>query len=72
MSTIPEAAHTRGKGLLQYHTLITSSLFGLCRFYYDFDTGSELKFTEEDLSKIKKEMEKIIKAKLPLVREEVR
>jgi len=41
------------------------------RFYYDFDTG-DVKFTEEDLSKIKKEMEKIIKAKLPLIREEVR
>lgn len=39
-------------------------------FYYDFDTG-ETKFTEEDLSKIKKEMERIIKARLPLRREEV-
>jgi threonyl-tRNA synthetase len=39
-------------------------------FYYDFDTG-DTKFTEEDLSKIKKEMERIIKKRLPLRREEV-
>lgn len=40
-------------------------------FYYDFYTG-ETRFTEEDLTAIKKEMDKIIKAKLPLRREEVR
>jgi len=39
-------------------------------FYYDFDTG-DTKFTEEDLNKIKKEMERIIKKRLPLRREEV-
>jgi len=39
-------------------------------FYYDFDTG-DTKFTEEDLSKIKKEMERIIKKRMPLRREEV-
>jgi len=38
-------------------------------FYYDFD--SEAQFTAADLKKIKKEMDKIIRKKLPLVREEV-
>lgn len=40
-------------------------------FYYDFDTG-DTRFTEDDLKSIKKEMERIIKARLPLRREEVR
>lgn len=40
------------------------------RFYYDF-YNTEKQFTEADLKAIKKEMEKIIKKKLPLVREEV-
>eukprot|EP00466_Bigelowiella_natans_P015329 jgi/Bigna1/138875/aug1.47_g13583 len=39
-------------------------------FYYDF-YNPETPFQEEDLKKIKKEMERIIKANLPLVREEV-
>jgi len=39
-------------------------------FYYDFH-NPEQPFQEEDLKKIKKEMEKIIKQNLPLVREEV-
>jgi threonyl-tRNA synthetase len=38
-------------------------------FYYDFDTPEP--FTEADLKAIKKEMDKIIKQKLPVVREEV-
>ena len=38
-------------------------------FYYDFDV--EEPFTEKDLKAIKKEMVKIIKRKLPVVREEV-
>ena len=38
-------------------------------FYYDFDNPEA--FLEKDLRKIKKEMDKLIKMKLPLVREEV-
>ncbi|WP_013320235.1 threonine--tRNA ligase [Gloeothece verrucosa] len=38
-------------------------------FYYDFDTPQP--FSEEDLKAIKKEMVKIIKRKLPVIREEV-
>ena len=38
-------------------------------FYYDFDR--EEPFLEKDLRRIKKEMDKIIKMKLPLTREEV-
>lgn len=38
-------------------------------FYYDFDNPEP--FTEQDLKAIKKEMDKIIKKKLPVVREEV-
>lgn len=38
-------------------------------FYYDFDTPEP--FTEEDLKAIKKEMVKIVKRKLPVVREEI-
>ncbi|MEB3274382.1 MAG: threonine--tRNA ligase [Prochlorothrix sp.] len=38
-------------------------------FYYDFDTDEP--FTEADLKAIKKEMDKIIRKKLPLDREEV-
>jgi threonyl-tRNA synthetase len=38
-------------------------------FYYDFDTAEA--FTEKDLKAIKKEMVKIIKKKLPVIREEV-
>lgn len=38
-------------------------------FYYDFDTPEP--FTERDLKRIKKEMTRIIKMKLPLKREEV-
>lgn len=40
------------------------------RFYYDF-FNEEKKMTDADLKLIKKEMEKIIKKKLPLLREEV-
>lgn len=39
-------------------------------FYYDF-YNTEKQFSEEDLKAIKKEMDRIIKAKLPLRREEV-
>ncbi|NER46873.1 MAG: threonine--tRNA ligase [Symploca sp. SIO1A3] len=38
-------------------------------FYYDFDKPEP--FTEQDLKTIKKEMVKILKRKLPLIREEV-
>ncbi|MGY6528748.1 MAG: threonine--tRNA ligase [Cyanobacterium sp.] len=38
-------------------------------FYYDFDRP--LPFTPEDLKLIQKEMKRIIKAKLPIIREEV-
>lgn len=38
-------------------------------FYYDFDTDQP--FTEADLKAIKKEMDKIIRQKLPMEREEV-
>ena len=38
-------------------------------FYYDFDKPEP--FTEQDLKAIKKEMDKIIKSKLPVLREEV-
>jgi len=38
-------------------------------FYYDFDNPEQ--FQEKDLKKIKKEMDKIIQRKLPLIREEV-
>lgn len=40
------------------------------RFYYDF-YNKEKQMTDGDLKLIKKEMEKIIKQKLPLLREEV-
>jgi len=40
-------------------------------FYYDFDTPADKQLEEKDLKKIKKEMDKIIQYKLPLVREEV-
>ncbi|MGQ4648515.1 threonine--tRNA ligase [Lyngbya aestuarii] len=38
-------------------------------FYYDFDKPEP--FTEQDLKAIKKEMDKILKRKLPIIREEV-
>ena len=38
-------------------------------FYYDFDCPTP--FQEKDLKKIKKEMDRLIQMKLPLVREEV-
>jgi threonyl-tRNA synthetase len=38
-------------------------------FYYDFDRPEQ--FAEKDLRRIKKEMDKIIKMKLPLLREEI-
>lgn len=38
-------------------------------FYYDFDVPEA--FTDKDLKRIKKEMDKIIRMKLPLIREEV-
>ena len=40
-------------------------------FYYDFFFPGEEQLVEADLKKIKKEMDKIIKADLPLIREEV-
>ena len=39
-------------------------------FYYDFDAPQTI--TTEDLKSIKKEMQKIIKQKLPFIREEVK
>ena len=41
-----------------------------CRFYYDF-FFPEKKLSDSDLNAIKKEMDKIIKADLPIRREEV-
>ena len=38
-------------------------------FYYDFDVAQP--FTDRDLKRIKKEMDKIIRMKLPLLREEI-
>ena len=40
-------------------------------FYYDFDMPLDAQLEDKDLKKIKKEMDKIIQRKLPLVREEV-
>ena len=40
-------------------------------FYYDFDFPADAQLEDKDLKKIKKEMDKIIQRKLPLVREEV-
>lgn len=40
------------------------------RFYYDFFSADK-KMTDADLKLIKKEMDKIIRRKLPLLREEV-
>lgn len=42
----------------------------LSRFYYDF-FNEEKKMTDSDLKLIKKEMDKIIRQKLPLLMEEV-
>jgi threonyl-tRNA synthetase len=39
-------------------------------FYYDF-YNIEKQFSDDDLKAIKKEMDKIIKKNLPLIREEV-
>jgi hypothetical protein len=39
-------------------------------FYYDFYSPDK-QFTDDDLKSIKKEMDRIIKSKMPLVREEV-
>lgn len=39
-------------------------------FYYDFDMKETL--TDKELKAIRKEMQKIVKANLPFVREEVR
>jgi len=38
-------------------------------FYYDFDCPQQ--FSDKDLKKIKKEMDKLIQMKLPLTREEI-
>jgi threonyl-tRNA synthetase len=38
-------------------------------FFYDFDIKEPL--TDKDLKKIKKEMQKIVRSKLPFIREEV-
>ena len=39
-------------------------------FFYDFDVKEPL--TDKDLKKIRKEMQKIVRADLPFIREEVR
>ena len=39
-------------------------------FFYDFDVKEPL--TDKDLKKIRKEMQKIVRANLPFIREEVR
>lgn len=50
------------------HVLVYGSVGS--RFYYDF-YNQEKQITDADLKLIKKEMDKIIKCNLPLVREEV-
>ena len=54
-------------GAASYDTIVPTRAR---RFYYDFFTG-EKKMTDADLKLIKKEMDKIIRQKLPLIREEV-
>ncbi|MBD3363064.1 threonine--tRNA ligase [Candidatus Dojkabacteria bacterium] len=39
-------------------------------FYFDFDPGS-IKITEEDLEKIERKMQEIVKQNLPIIREEI-
>ncbi len=39
-------------------------------FFYDFDMSEPI--TDKDLKKVKQEMQRIIKANLPFIREEVR
>ena len=41
------------------------------RFYYDFFTPADRQLTPTDLKKIKKEMERIVRANYPITREEV-
>ncbi len=41
------------------------------RFYYDFFTPTDRQLTPTDLKKIKKEMERIVRANYPITREEV-
>lgn len=40
-------------------------------FYFDFDLPIEIKISEEDLPKIEAEMQKIIKADLPIIKKEI-
>lgn len=49
---------------------MSNGILAGCRFYYDF-FNAERQMTDADLKLIKKEMDKIVKQKLPLVREEV-
>lgn len=50
--------------------LLLLLLNGTFRFYYDF-FNEDKKMTDADLKLIKKEMDRIIRQKLPLLREEV-
>lgn len=58
--------------LLDRPSAVSSALcdFVCTSFYYDFYVPGE-QLTPDDLKKIKKEMEKIIKSNLPITREEV-
>ncbi len=51
------------------HAQVTIGPWTETGFYYDFDVPEP--FTEQDLKAIKKEMVKIIKKKLPVIREEI-
>lgn len=49
----------------------TYLILDFLRFYYDFFTPADRQLTPTDLKKIKKEMERIVRANYPITREEV-
>ena len=67
-------SHVMAAAIKNLYAATTTVRFGIGPaiengFYYDIDFG-DLKITDADLPKIEKEMRKIIKAKLPIVRSE--
>lgn len=67
-------SHVMAAAIKNLYAATTTVKFGIGPaidngFYYDIDFG-DLKVTDADLPKIEKEMRKIIKAKLPIVRSE--
>lgn len=67
-------SHVMAAAIKNLYAATTTVRFGIGPaiengFYYDIDFG-DLKVTDADLPKIEKEMRKIIKAKLPIVRSE--